>query len=84
LDLKRLERSGRLSREAIDELIDRWMGDPGFRAEVRQDPEAAVRSTGLELDPAEWAAIRSIDWRLSDDELMARSSKRNGCIFTGI
>ncbi len=34
-----------MSREAMEELIDRWMDDPTFGAAVRQDAEAAVRGT---------------------------------------
>ena len=64
-----------MSREAIDELIDRWLEDPQFRAAVRHDPDAAVRSTGLTLDEDEWAAVRHTDWTLPDDELSSRMTK---------
>ena len=64
-----------MSREAIGELVDRWMNDPAFRAAVRQDPEEAVRGTGVELTEDEWAAIRSVDWSLSDEELLSRATK---------
>jgi hypothetical protein len=67
-----------MSREAIEELIDRWMDDPAFRAAVREDPEGALRGTGLELDADEWAAVRGIDWNLSDEELSSRASKSGG------
>jgi hypothetical protein len=68
-----------MSREAIEELIDRWMDDPAFRAAVREDPEGTVQSTGLELTADEWAAIRSLDWTLSDEELSSRANKGVGC-----
>jgi len=68
-----------MSREAIEQLIDRWMDDPTFRAAVRQDAEGAVRATGLEMDEDEWAAIRGIDWNLSDEELSTRASKVSTC-----
>lgn len=64
-----------MSREAIEELIDRWMDDANFRASVRRDPEGVVRATGLELDVDEWAAIRKIDWSLSDEELSSRANR---------
>src|SRR5262249_5442576 len=75
------ERSVRTSREQMEQLIDRWVDDPAFRAAVRQGPEGAVRGTGLELNADEWAAVRSIDWSLSDEELSSRASKLNssGC-----
>ena len=68
-----------MSREAIEELVERWVEDPAFRVAVRQDLETAVRSTGLELDAEEWAALRAVDWSLSDEELSSRSSKGLGC-----
>jgi predicted ribosomally synthesized peptide with nif11-like leader len=64
-----------MSREAIEELIDRWMNDPAFRAAVREDPEGAVRDTGLELTADELAAVQGVDWSLSDEELSSRASK---------
>jgi hypothetical protein len=64
-----------MSREAIEELLDRWMDDPAFRMTVRQDPEAAIRASGLELEAEEWAAIRKIDWSLTDEELSSRANK---------
>ena len=69
-----------MSREAVKTLIDRWMNDPGFRQELRADPEGAVRRTGAELDAEEWAALRSIDWSTSDEELTARANKLACCI----
>lgn len=64
-----------MSREAVEQLIERWMDDPAFRAAVRANPEAAVRSTGLELNADEWAALHALDWSLSDEELTTRASK---------
>jgi hypothetical protein len=74
-----------MSREAIEELVDRWMNDPAGRAEVRQDPEAAMRRSELELDEDEWAAPKSIDWSMSDEELTTRASKsgRYGLVDSG-
>lgn len=63
-----------MSRKAVEELVDRWINDEGFQAEMRQDPEGAVKRTGLELDEDEWAALRVIDWNLTNEELMTRSS----------
>ena len=64
-----------MSREAIDELVGRWMEDPAFRAAVRKDPQGAVRATGLELTAEEWAAVSGLDWSLTDEELSTRVSK---------
>lgn len=63
-----------MSREAVGKLIDRWINEPAFRAELRADSERTVRRSGVKLDAEEWAALRAIDWRLSDEELQARVS----------
>ena len=64
-----------MSRAAVEELIDRWMNDPGFRSELRSDPEGAVRRAGADLSQDEWAALRAVDWNLPDEELQARANK---------
>lgn len=64
-----------MSREAVENLIDRWINEPAFRQELRTDPESAVRRSGAELDKTEWDALRNVDWNLTDEELQARVSK---------
>lgn len=66
-----------MSRQAVETLVDRWLNDSTFRERVRQDPEGTIRGTGVHLDPDEWAALRSVDWRRSDEDLalQARDSK---------
>ena len=64
-----------MSREAVNELFDRWVNDAGFREEVRTDAVGAVRGTGAHLDEDEWAALRTVDWNQPDSELQARVSK---------
>jgi hypothetical protein len=69
-----------MSRQAIETLVEKWMEDTSFRSAVRTDPEAAIRGTGLELTADEWAAVRNIDWSLTDEELSARrSASADGC-----
>ena len=64
-----------MSQTAVKTLMDRWRNDQVFRTQFRSDPESAVRSTGVELDDAEWAALRSVDWSVSDAELESRINK---------
>jgi len=64
-----------MSRQAVEELLDRWQNDPTFREEIRRDPEGTVRGAGLPLDDDEWAALRNTDWNVPDEELQARVSK---------
>jgi hypothetical protein len=68
-----------MSRQGIEQLIDRWMTEPTFRAELRADPVAAARRIGAPLTTEELTALRNVDWSLSDDELQARYSKSGGC-----
>jgi hypothetical protein len=64
-----------MSREAVEQLMDTWMSDASFRRRMRADPDGAVRGLGVTLDADEQAALHSVDWSLSDEELQARMSK---------
>ena len=61
-----------MSRAAVETLIDRWMNEPDFRSALRQDAEAAVHTSGVDLSAEEWGALRQIDWNLPDEELQSR------------
>ena len=64
-----------MSREALEQLIDRWTNEPSFREEIRRDLEGTIERAGLDLDDDEWAALRNTDWSLPDEELQARMTK---------
>ncbi len=64
-----------MSRQAVETLMDRWINEPAFRTQMRQDPEGTVQRSGVQLDADEQAALRSVDWSLPDAELQARVSK---------
>jgi hypothetical protein len=64
-----------VNNTAMEKMIDQWMNDESFRAELRRDPEGTVRARNIELNEDEWAAVRSVDWSLSDEALHARVSK---------
>ncbi len=55
--------------------MDRWMNDPTFRADLRANPDQAIKSVGVTLNEDEMAALKTVDWNLSDDELSQRVSK---------
>lgn len=63
-----------MSRETVETLIDRWMNEPSFRADLRADPQGAVTRSGVELSEEEWEALRSFDWSLSDEQLEVRTN----------
>ncbi|MBI4371783.1 MAG: hypothetical protein HY552_05755 [Elusimicrobia bacterium] len=64
-----------MSQQTIKQLIDRWMNDPKFRSEVRQDPEGTVKKAGIPLSAEEQAAFKKVDWSLPDEQLKTRISK---------
>ena len=63
-----------MSREAVEQLIDKWMNEPTFRKELRQDPEGTVRKTGVSLSQDEWSALRSVDCNQTDEQLQSRAN----------
>ncbi len=56
------------NQEAMQQLTDKFMNDPEFREQMRQDPEGTAESTGLPLDDEDRQALRSMDWKSSDEE----------------
>lgn len=50
-----------MSRESVELLVDRWMNEPAFREQMREDPEGTIRSADVDLDDDEWTAVRSIE-----------------------
>lgn len=61
--------------EDVGKIIDRWLNDPEFKKQFRQNPEECVRKGGLTLSADEWASLKKVDWTLSDEDLKSRISK---------
>ena len=61
-----------MSREALEQLMERWRNDPEFREALRRDLEGTVQRAGYRLDEPEWATLRDTDWSLSDEALQTR------------
>jgi putative modified peptide len=71
-------------QEVIAALLERWMNDDAFRASFRQDPEVAIKASGVQLSGDGWAAVRAIDWRQCDEELSSRASNSSFSCAPGI
>ena len=57
-------------------LADRYLNDPHFKEQMRQDPEGTAERTGLNFDDEDRQSIRSWDMSSSgDEELRERISK---------
>ena len=68
-----------MSQQAVASLVDKWMNDEKFRADIRKDPEGTVKNSGVHLDEEEWKALRAIDWNAPNEQLTARASKSVTC-----
>ena len=58
------------------ELADRYLNDPQFKEQMRQDPEGTAERTGLKFDEEDRQSIRN--WYSSpsgEEELKERISK---------
>ncbi|SMF78925.1 hypothetical protein SAMN06265365_13423 [Tistlia consotensis] len=67
-----------MSEEIVMTIVDRYVSDETFRAEVRADPEAAIRNAGFELGDEERALLKSIDFSQTDEQLSARMAASGG------
>ncbi|MEQ8813890.1 MAG: Os1348 family NHLP clan protein [Thalassobaculum sp.] len=63
-----------MSEEIVKEILDKYVSDETFPADVRTDPEAAIRNAGFELDDEERALLKSIDFSQTDEQLAERMS----------
>ena len=72
-----------MNHENVEILMDRWMNDPAFRADLRANPEQAAKGAGVTLNADELAALNNVDWSLTDDELTQRVSKSGVTSPTG-
>ena len=63
------------NQEAMQQLTDRFMNDPEFREQMRQDPEGTAEAQGFQLDEEDRQALQSIEWNQSDEQLKERVSK---------
>jgi hypothetical protein len=64
-----------MSKQALAQVMDRFTNDPAFREQMRTDPESAIHQSGIQLNEQEMAAVRDMDWNLSDEALKERASK---------
>jgi hypothetical protein len=64
-----------MSADAVADLVDRYLNDPGFRVEFVRDPKAAVIAAGFVLDEAEMEALQASVSKRDDEPLKPRVSK---------
>ena len=64
-----------MTQNGVDQLVDKWLKEPGFREKMKQDPEGTVKSAGISLNAEEWATVRNVVMTTSDETLRQRVSK---------
>ena len=64
-----------MERKGVDQLVEKYLNDPVFRAKMKRDPEGTVKNCGITLNAEEWATVRNVVMTTSDESLRARVSK---------
>jgi hypothetical protein len=64
-----------MSSSALSAVMDRFMNDEQFRAQMCSNPDLALRESGLQLSAEERAAVLTTDWVQAGEELTDRVSK---------
>ena len=74
------------NRRLMEELTDRFMNDPAFREQMRQDPEGTAdvfaQSYDVQLAEEHRQGLRAINWDLPDEQLTERASKAAMCAWS--
>jgi hypothetical protein len=68
-----------MEQAKLKQLMDRWQRDEAFRTAVRADPQRAIADAGIDLDPAETAALAGVDWKQNDQQLERRLAASKDC-----
>ena len=64
-----------MPRNGVDQLVEKYLNEPGFRGKMAKDPEGTVKSAGITLNKEEWATVRNVVMTTSDEALRQRVSK---------
>jgi len=68
-----------MSEQGAKMIADRWVEDPSFRQDLRDDTEGAAKKIGADLDPEQLEYLRSVDWSQSDEQLEELINKPMWC-----
>ena len=64
-----------MSKGGVDQLVEKWLGDPNFRTRMQRDLDGTIKSCGITLSAEELATVRNVVMTSSDEALRARISK---------
>src|SRR5258708_32519310 len=67
-------KDNRMKKSGMDQLVELWSSDGGFRSAFRADAKGAALSRGIALDDHEWQAVRALGMTGSSAALEARIS----------
>jgi hypothetical protein len=60
------------------ELANRYLNEPQFREQMRQDPEGTAESTGLTFDDEDRQSIRNWEWGPSGEGALKERMSKSG------
>jgi len=61
----------------MENLARHWRQNAAFRADVRRtSPHEAAAAHGFQLDEEDRQTLSKVDWRLSDEQILARNHKQ--------
>ena len=64
-----------MQRNGVDQLVEKYLNEPGFQEKMKRDPEGTVKSAGISLNADEWATVHNVVMTTSNEALKARTSK---------
>jgi putative modified peptide len=67
-----------IDSRTLENLLDRWMNDPSFKEQFQSDPEAALRSCGIEATDEIIKAMKMAGSNASVESLRDRIVKGTG------
>ena len=64
-----------MKKNGVDQLVQKYLNEPGFRDKMKKDLEGTIKSSGITLNQEELATVRNVVMTTSDDSLRQRINK---------
>ena len=67
-----------MQSKGVDQLVQKWLNEPAFKAKMSKDPEGTAKAAGISLSSEEWATVRNVMTASANTALRTRVSKGGG------
>ena len=64
-----------MARNGVDQLVQKYLNEPGFRIKLKRDPEGTAKAYGISLNSEDWATVKNVVMSTSNEALRTRISK---------